>query len=79
MAVRYLANTYGNTVPIDIMKRMGTGATLPEAFVEIVGIQYSTFEERFTGWLQSWEDPKQSQVSRYTQSLNEIMSAEAAI
>ena len=79
MAVRYLANTYGNTAPIDIMKRMGTGATLPEAFVEIVGIQYSTFEERFTGWLQSWEDPKQSQVSRYTQSLNEIMSAKAAI
>ena len=79
MAVRCLANTYGNTAPIDIMKRMGTGATLPEAFVEIVGIQYSTFEERFTGWLQSWEDPKQSQVSRYTQSLNEIMSAKAAI
>ena len=79
MAVRYLANTYGNTAPIDIMKRMGTGATLPEAFVEIVGIQYSTFEERFTGWLQSWEDPKQSQVSRYTQSFNEIMSAKAAI
>ena len=43
MAVRYLANTYGNTAPIDIMKKMGTGATLPEAFVEIVGIQYSTF------------------------------------
>ena len=79
MAVRYLANTYGNTAPIDIMKRMGTGATLPEAFVEIVGIQYSTFEERFTGWLQSWEDPKRSQVSRYTQSLNEVMSTKAAI
>ena len=29
--------------------------------------------------LQGWEDPKQSQVSRYTQSLNEIMSAKAAI
>ncbi|MEE2927305.1 MAG: hypothetical protein VX608_08845 [Chloroflexota bacterium] len=49
MAVRCLANTYGNTAPIDIMKRMGTGATLSEAFVEIVGIQYSTLEERFTG------------------------------
>lgn len=79
MAVRYLASTYGNTAPIDIMKRMGTGATLPESLVEIVGIQYSTFEERFTGWLHSWEDPKRTQVSRYTQSLNEIMSAKAAV
>jgi hypothetical protein len=79
MAVRYLADTYGNTAPTDIMKRIGTGATLSESFVEIVGIQYPAFEQRFAGWLQSWEDPKRKQIAEYTQSLNDIMSGKASI
>ena len=79
MAVRYLADTYGNTAPIDIMKRMGTGATLHEAFVEIVGIQYSTFEQRFAGWLQSWEDPKRKVAAEYTRALNKLMDDRKSI
>lgn len=79
MAVRYLASTYGNTAPIDIMKRMGTGATLQEAFVEILGLQYSTFEQRFSGWLQSWEDPKRKVVAEYARALIGLMEDRESI
>ena len=37
MAVRYLAETYGTSTPIDMMKRMGQGATLSEVFPRSLG------------------------------------------
>ena len=79
MAVRYLAETYGTSTPIDMMKRMGQGATLSEVFSEIVGVEYPAFERQFTLWLKSWEDPERTQIAEYTRSLNEIMSVKASI
>lgn len=79
MAVRYLAETYGTSTPIDMMKRMGQGATLSEVFSEIVGVEYPAFERQFTLWLKSREDPKRNQIAEYTRSLKEIMSGKASI
>ena len=79
MAVRYLAETYGTSTPIDMMTRMGQGATLSEVFSEIVGVEYPAFERRFTLWLKSWEDPERTRIAGYTRSLNEIMSVKASI
>ena len=79
MAVRYLAETYGTSTPIDMMTRMGQGATLSEVFSEIVGVEYLAFEQQFTLWLKSWEDPERTQIAEYIRGLNEIMSAKASI
>jgi len=79
MAVRYLAETYGTSTPIDMMTRMGQGATLSEVFSEIVGVEYLAFEQQFTLWLKSWEDPERTRIAEYIRGLNEIMSAKASI
>ena len=79
MAVRYLAEIYGTSTPIDMMTRMGQGATLSEVFSEIVGVEYLAFEQQFTLWLKSWEDPERTRIAEYIRGLNEIMSAKASI
>ena len=79
MAVRYLAETYGTSTPIDMMTRMGQGATLSEVFSEIVGVEYLAFEQQFTLWLKSWEDSERTRIAEYIRGLNEIMSAKASI
>jgi len=79
MAVRYLAETYGKSTPIDMMTRMGQGATLSEVFSEIVGVEYPAFERQFALWLKSWEDPERTRIAEYTRSLNDIMSGKASI
>ena len=79
MAVRYLAETYGTSTPIDMMTRMGQGATLSEVLSEIVGVEYLAFEQQFTLWLKSWEDPERTRIAEYIRGLNEIMSAKASI
>ena len=69
MAVRYLSEAYGETAPIRIVQRVGSGAALSEAIQEVAGVDYAEMEADFVEWLKKWDDPDRAAARPYVQAL----------
>ena len=75
MAARYMAETYGSSAPIDVVKGMGEGQPLTAAILQFTATQYRDFRAQFIQWLQNWEDPDRAEVRPYVAALESIMGA----
>ena len=69
MAVRYLSETYGETVPIRIVTQVGSGASLADAIASVTGAAYAEMEADFIEWLKNWDDPDRAAACEYVQTL----------
>ena len=75
MAIRYMAETYGSSAPIDVVQAMGRGSPLAAAILEVTGRQYRDFRQSFVEWLQKWEDPERAEIQSYLGSLGPILDS----
>ena len=73
MAVRFMAETYGSSAPIDVVQAMGRGSPLTAAILEVTGRQYRDFRQSFSEWLQEWKDPERDEIQSYLSSLEPIL------
>ena len=79
MAVRYLAERYGESAPIKIVQQIGRGESLPDAIRTVTGVEYPQLESDFALWLTAWDDPDRAAARPYLQVLDELENEEAAI
>ena len=75
MAVRFMAETYGSSAPIDVVRAMGRGSQLTAAILEVTGRQYREFRQSFAEWLQEWKDPERDEIQSYLSSLEPILDS----
>ena len=75
MAVRFMAETYGSSAPIDVIQAMGRGSQLIGAILEGTGRQYRDFRQSFVEWLQEWEDSGRAELQSYLGSLEPILDS----
>ena len=75
MAVKYMIEELSAEGPIEIMRRMGGGASLPEALRDVLGTSYAEFQQRFGAWVSTWTDPEREEMRGYVERMNSIYNA----
>ena len=79
MAVRFMAEVYGDDAPINVVRAIGRRSPLAVAILEVTGSQYDDFRERFAQWLRDWEDPIREVIRDYIGALDSIVDSADSI
>ena len=58
MAVRYLAERYGESASIKIVQEIGRGENLADAIRMVTRVDYPQLESDFALWLTAWDEPR---------------------
>lgn len=79
MAVRFLIESYGIRIPVDMVRGIADGSSLAMAVKSVTDLSSGEFEQAFVSWLSTWEDPQRDSTRKYIDAANEIMTSQDVI
>ncbi len=72
MAVRYISEEFSEDAPIEIIRLVGDGLSLPGAIQQTLGISYMELRRQVDAWIAQWTDPDREDVRTYVDLMNDV-------
>ena len=72
MAVTCISRDFSEQAPVEIVRWIGAGSSLPQAIQNVLGMTYKDFQTYFDVWAEQWKDDTREEARRYAEQMSAL-------